>query len=102
MSYSNNFFESLTSLLYNEMSFICSKGFLVVTLVAIILYGYTAAIILYKRHDWGHTRVQSVCKYFFSYFRIFLFRYQIFLSSTFPISLSDFTIELLSKNLIMK
>ena len=51
--------------------------------------------------------VQSVCKYFFSYFRIFLFRYQIFksdffLSLTFPFSLSDFTIELLSKNLITK
>ena len=51
--------------------------------------------------------VQSVCKYFFSYFRVFLFRYQIFisyffLSLTFPISLSDFTIELLSRNLITK
>ena len=51
--------------------------------------------------------VQSVCKYFFSYFRIFLSRYQIFksdffLSLSFPILLSDFTIELLSKNLITK
>ena len=45
------------------------------------------------------TMVQSVCKYFFSYFRIFLFRYQIFksdffLSLTFSISISDFNTEL--------
>ena len=44
---------------------------------------------------------------FFSYFRIFLFLYQIlksylFLSLTFPISLSAFTSELLSKNLTTK
>ena len=53
------------------------------------------------------TQVQSVCKYFFSYFKIFLSHYQIFksyffLPLTFTIWLSDFTIELLIKNLITK
>ena len=47
-------------------------------------------------------RVQSVCNYFFSYFRIFLFCYQISLPITFPISLSDFTTKLLGQNLITK
>ena len=34
-------------------------------------------------HEGKKLQVQSVCKYFFSYFRIFLFRYQIFISEFF-------------------
>ena len=46
--------------------------------------------------------VESVCKYFFSYFIIRFLNHIFFLSLTLLISLSDFTIELLSKTLIGK
>ena len=46
--------------------------------------------------------VQSVCKYFFSFFKIFLFRYQIFKSYFFVINFSYFIIRFLLNSSIVK
>ena len=62
-----------------------------------------------KQSAWpNHTntskeKVQTVCKYFFSYFRIFLFRYQIFKSDFFfVINFSYFVIGFLLNSSVVK
>ena len=60
-----------------------SSFFLIITKYDMGLRKFKQQLYIFEIFNFLSTLVQSVCKYFFFYFRIFLFRYQIFISDFF-------------------